>query len=388
MAVDGWSEAEFRAKWEEAAADVGRFNLAIFGKTGVGKSTLINAVFGEDLAPTGIGQPVTMDSRLYQHPAVGPLGIYDTRGLEIGADTEDLIRDLDELIQAKNALPLFERIHVAWYCVRAGDRRFEDTEAELIRRLHAVGLPVIVVLTQVPTRDERYHPDALELAEHITSLGLPIVGGRPVLVMASGDEFRGEASHGLKELVDATFRAAPEGTAHALAAAQRVDLERKRKQAIVVISAASAAAAAIGAVPIPIADAGLLVPVQLTMVAKISQIFRVRLGTAAVAAAVVPSLATSAGRAVVAGLLKVIPGAGAIVGGIVSAGTASVVTGAMGYAWLTVSEQLTLGRFKGVDGAPDKAAIGELFSAEFKQWFARLLPGRGKAAAGASEERA
>ena len=39
-------------------------NIIIAGKTGVGKSTLINAIFGEKLAATGIGAPVTQNMKL------------------------------------------------------------------------------------------------------------------------------------------------------------------------------------------------------------------------------------------------------------------------------------------------------------------------------------
>ena len=39
-------EALFASKLEEAFAALGCFNLAIFGKTGAGKSTLVNAIFG------------------------------------------------------------------------------------------------------------------------------------------------------------------------------------------------------------------------------------------------------------------------------------------------------------------------------------------------------
>ena len=51
-----WSDAEFQKEWQVQAEKIGRFNLAIFGKTGVGKSTLINAIFGEEVAPTGVGR--------------------------------------------------------------------------------------------------------------------------------------------------------------------------------------------------------------------------------------------------------------------------------------------------------------------------------------------
>jgi predicted GTPase len=62
-----WFSKQFGDKFEEKGREIGRFNLAIFGKTGVGKSTLVNAIFGENVAATGIGEPVTQDSHLYLH---------------------------------------------------------------------------------------------------------------------------------------------------------------------------------------------------------------------------------------------------------------------------------------------------------------------------------
>ena len=38
-------------------------NVIVAGKTGVGKSTLINSVFKEKLAETGMGKPVTSHMR-------------------------------------------------------------------------------------------------------------------------------------------------------------------------------------------------------------------------------------------------------------------------------------------------------------------------------------
>jgi len=362
-----WSEDDFRAKWHEQAAEMGRFNLAIFGKTGVGKSTLINAVFGEDVASTGIGEPVTMDNHLYIHKS-GFMGLLDTRGLEIGKDTDELIKELSKHVKELRNGPEAEHIHVAWYCVRSTDRRFEDTEAEFVRRLNKLGLPVLLVLTQVASQNGSLHPDALELAQHISDLGLPIASGRPILVMADSDDFTGQVSHGLEALLDATFRVVPQGVASALAAAQKVDMERKRAQARVTIKTAAASALAVGAVPIPLADAALLVPIQLGMMARVAAIYGVKVETASIASTALTTVLVAGGKSAVIGLLKLIPGAGTVVGGAISAGVASTLTLASGYAWAAVCQELTLGRLKDIDGVIDEALIRELFQSTYAAW--------------------
>ena len=361
----------FRKKYQEQADKIGRFNLAIFGKTGVGKSTLINAIFGEDVAPTGIGEPVTMTEHLYLHRA-GFLGVLDTRGLEIGVDTETLVGELGAYVDRMRQQPEFEQIHVAWYCVRATDRRFEATEADFVRQLHKLGLPVILVLTQVPSRNGEPHTDAVALADHIAQLDLPIANRRPILVMARGDDFVGQAEYGLQDLLDATFQVAPDGVAAALAAAQKIDMGRKRKHADSAIATASALAAAAGAVPIPIADAALLVPIQMGLMASVSAIYGIKVETATMAATVATAVATSAGRSLVTGLLKLIPGAGTLVGGAISAGVAGIFTAAMGHAWAEVCRQLTQGKLKGLDGKLDGDAIQKLFMAEFTAWLEKM----------------
>lgn len=60
-------------------------NVIVAGKTGVGKSTLINSVFKEKLAETGMGKPVTDHMRKLTKKGV-PLAIYDTRGFELGKE--------------------------------------------------------------------------------------------------------------------------------------------------------------------------------------------------------------------------------------------------------------------------------------------------------------
>src|SRR4051794_41385433 len=101
---DDWLRDQFASAYREQAEKSGRFNLAIFGKTGVGKSTLINAIFGEEVARTGIGEPVTKGSHLYLD-RVGRLGIIDTQGVEIGRDSKAILSDLNDVIKTSRKLP-------------------------------------------------------------------------------------------------------------------------------------------------------------------------------------------------------------------------------------------------------------------------------------------
>lgn len=58
----------------KALAELGHINLIIAGKSGVGKSTLINSVFRQDVADTGVGKPFTKEMTLYEREDV-PLRI-------------------------------------------------------------------------------------------------------------------------------------------------------------------------------------------------------------------------------------------------------------------------------------------------------------------------
>lgn len=367
---DDWFNESFRGEYERQNESLGRFNLALFGKTGVGKSTLVNAIFGEEVARTGIGQPVTKGSHLYLD-RVGHLGLVDTQGVEIGRDDREILRDLEKVIKESRRLPLAEQIHVAWYCVRGMDRRFEDTEADFVRRLDGLGLPVIMVFTQVPRRNGHFHPDAVLLAEQVIARQLPIEGGRPFMTYARADEFHQQEAYGLQEVLDATFRVAPDGVHGALTAAQEIDLSRKATEAQRVIGAAVASAGGAAAIPIPFSDATLLVPIQLGMMAKIAHLYKIKFDRAALMAVVSTTAATQAGRATFTGLLKLVPGAGTVVGGAVGAGVATTFTYAMGQAWLRVCQQVHAGKLGGLDGALDNDQLRSAFLNEFTRRLGR-----------------
>ncbi|MCK5871776.1 MAG: 50S ribosome-binding GTPase [Methylococcales bacterium] len=71
-------------------------NILLIGGTGVGKSSLINTCFGEELAKVGVGQPVTKHIESFSCDSK-PVVLFDTKGYEIGSKKEK--KFLNEVIE-------------------------------------------------------------------------------------------------------------------------------------------------------------------------------------------------------------------------------------------------------------------------------------------------
>ena len=322
---------------EEAEQKIGRFNILIAGRTGVGKSTLINEVFQGKLAATGQGQPVTDKTREYTKKGV-PLAIYDTRGFEL-KECQEIIDKLVQFVgDKKREADVNRHIHVAWVCLSEDGRRGEKAEIELHRQL-AQYMPVLGVITKARS-DQGFRAEVQ---------GLLTEAANVVRVRALSERFDGSTEilrpMGLEELVEATAEIIPEAAQRAFAAAQKASLDLKRKAAHKVVVGAAAAATAAGAIPIPFSDAALLVPIQVGMLAGISVTFGVELSkglvTTLIASMAGTTGATFAGRAIVSNLLKFVPGVGSVAGGAISAATAATLTTALGESYIAVLAKLS-----------------------------------------------
>ncbi len=106
------------------------------------------------------------------------------------------------------------------------------------------------------------------------------------------------------------------------------ELEKKCK---IAIHTATTAAAAAGAIPIPMSDAIPITAAQIGMIVSLGKIFGITLSQAAAKSIAGVALTQQAGRALVANLLKAIPGAGTILGSVISASTAVALTDALGW---------------------------------------------------------
>ncbi|MBR6442778.1 MAG: 50S ribosome-binding GTPase [Clostridia bacterium] len=346
--LDAFGAAEkIMEQIERKMEELKTLNLMILGKTGVGKSTLINALFGETRVKTGLGRPVTTD--IERIPGEN-LTIYDTPGLELGGDNSmsHLLSQVVEVINKQvEEGTIDDAIHCILYCVSTPSHRFEDNEADFIKSLQVKikthNIPIFIVLTQSFNKN-----DSAALKTYIASLNLKIKAIVPVLATSYYvDEDYTAKPRGLAELAQLISEAIPESVKDTFAAIQCANLDLKKQKARAVIAGAAAGAAAIGAAPIPFSDAALLVPEQITMLASITAVFGIPIDKAALAAILSATIGTGGltllGKTIVTNLIKLIPGAGSIVGGAISAATAAALTSGLGEAYIVIMTMVNKG---------------------------------------------
>ncbi|PDX39424.1 GTPase [Helicobacter pylori] len=104
-----------------------KMNILLMGYTGSGKSSLINALFGKEIAKAGVGKPITQHLEKYIDEQKD-LILWDTKGIEatdyhntmqsIKKEMEDSFKTLDEK----------EAIDVAYLCVKETSGRVQERE--------------------------------------------------------------------------------------------------------------------------------------------------------------------------------------------------------------------------------------------------------------------
>lgn len=349
-----------------------KLNIIVVGKSGVGKSTLINSLFRDKIAETGLGRPITTEIRKIEKKDY-PMAIYDTPGFELSEGQQAKVKEeIIELIHKGLATgDINNAIHCIWYCINVGgNRTFDQTEInwlkELIEKNKVTKVPIIVVLTQACPKTKGKQMQTLVEKENLDII-------KVIPVLAQDMDFDGEyvaKAYGLDQLVDIMSEALPEELQDTLQNVQKASLKSKKKRSRAVVAAASAVAFGEGFIPIPFSDAAVLIPTQITMIASITTNFGMSISKSVIMSFISSTIGTAGttilGKSMVSNLFKLIPGVGTGVGGMISGSTASLLTTALGEAYIKLMEMIYKGELKKEDlyDQNGQKAISKMFKEE------------------------
>ena len=328
-------------------------NVLVVGNSGVGKSTLINAVLGEKKAAAGFGiEGTSSEITVYQGEEID-FNLVDTVGFEPQKAFWELepkaIKTVREWCKEAALDDDTENdINIIWFCVDGtAAKLFTKTIKDLLRATSVwKAVPIIAVITKSYSQPDR--EKNIKMVEDAFAAASRTVRPRAILPVIAESFYLSDSvfapPEGITELVDLTNELLPEGKRIATDVVSKYKIERRRSFSQAVVLSSTAAAATIGAVPVPFADALLLQPLEVAEINGIAAIYGIRKGDQARllknTIVEVGTISTAAKAAISA--LKAIPGI-SLATGVVNAVIASGIVAALGEGSIYVFEQIYLG---------------------------------------------
>lgn len=348
-------------------------NVLLLGNSGVGKSTLINAVLDNDVARISLGERGTDKMDIYEGGGV-PFRLIDSKGMEYSHLSQTSARRQIEKWMKDNldAEDSEKCVSMIWYCVDAMSARLFEENIKLLRGVTRFwkDVPVIVVLTKSYSEPQR---DAFEdiVYRQIQKYGKGRINVRGVISVVAKELPINDTTvvppYGLERLVDKTVDLTPEALRMADSAVMDYKLGVKRRTAHGLTLAITAGSAAVGASPVPVADEVILVPAQTALVRSIAKIYDVPSKDSSLIKTIVECGTVSIpARAAVSSLKAALPG----VGNAINAVVAAVFSGAIGEITIAVMENIYTGRID----EKDLKWVRKFTESEFRKTIAKKLP--------------
>ena len=328
-------------------------NVLVVGNSGVGKSTLINAVLGEKKAAVGFGiKGTSSEITVYQGQEID-FNLIDTVGFEPQKAFWELepkaIKTVREWCK-KAALDddAENDINIIWFCVDGtAAKLFTKTIKDLLRATSVWNaVPIIAVITKSYSQPDR--EKNIKMVQDAFAAASKTIRPSAIIPVIAESFYLSDTvfapPEGIGELIDLTNELLPEGKRIALDVVAKYKLERRRAFAQTAVLSSTTAAATVGAVPIPFADALLLQPLEIAEINGIAAIYGIHKGDQAKllknTIVEVGTISTAAKAAISA--LKAIPGIG-LATSVINAVIASSIVAAIGEGSIYVFEQIYLG---------------------------------------------
>ncbi len=130
-------------------------NVLIIGKSGVGKSSLLNYIFGKELEKTGAGKPISegINTHDYEYDDEFVISISDTEGLEPGK-AEQWKNLIKNEVKSHDEKEICEWFNTIIYCFSANSGKVEDFEINIIKELLQEKNQVTVVITNCDNEND------------------------------------------------------------------------------------------------------------------------------------------------------------------------------------------------------------------------------------------
>lgn len=316
---------QFQEDLENAKSKIKKPNILILGNTGVGKSSLINVIFGRKLAEVSHVKPETRGFHKYSTPDCS-VNIIDSEGYEL--ENEEYFKKNLEGYIVSNFTNLENQIHICWYCISISSGRVLPFDIANLKYLLSKNIPTALVFTQCDNDD----PEGTVAKTLGNVIYRDFKDKIPCFQTSNDPEINKELD--VASLIQwSADNISDENLRMGFVAAQMISLKEKDKAAMTRVKWYSAGAAGVGASPIPCSDAVLLTALQVKMAADIYSIYGLDNSISRVLSSVIQGRVVSMlGKMIVGNLAKWIPGIGTAIGAAINAAVASSITLAMGKA--------------------------------------------------------